>query len=433
MEFSAAVDVVVTNGVPSLTTTTGGTASFLSGSGSTVLVFRYVVGALDLSVRLNYPDRFALLLNGAEIRATTGAALAMTLLVPSEQSGLVTGSTIVIDTSSPVVQSVATRYSREVVSVGDRLDIGVRFSSPINVQPVLSGAGTPVLLLDVGTGTTVTAPFVASDANTAYFSYTVSAGESTSQLTYGARTSLKCIGGRGMNKDTDQDARYARARIFQGRLYVTWAEQAASNSKWQVRLKSADLARVAPIWRSEDGDGALSAINFDSTADAISPFLVTAFSKLYMTWQEAGQSRVAVYSFTSPTRAFVERAPATVAGINMNAARSASSPYAAAHDTKLYVAWQEPATVGGATQIRVAVFNGNDLAPSWAFVDGNLPAAGLNKVVSSSARNVKLCSCRATTSTSATYLFAAWEEDEATTSTQQIRVAVKSGPDSLSA
>lgn len=433
VEFSAGVNVIVTNGNPTLMLSTNGIASFLSGSGSNALIFRYVVGASDLSVRLLYLDRFALQLNGAEIRAANGAALAMTLLLPPEQSGLMVTSFIRIDTSPPVVQSVSTRSSREVISVGDQLNIVVRFSSSISVQPALSGAGTPALLLDVGTGSPAAASFVSSDSNSAFFSYTVNAGESTSRLTYSTRTSLKCVNGHGMNKESTQDARYARARIDQGRLYVAWAEQAGSNSKWQIRIKSTDLTRAVALWRSEDGDDVISAINFDTAADAISPFVVPVSSKLYLVWQEANQIRVAMYNPTSKSRAFVERTPATVAGINMNAARSASSPHAAVHDTKLYVAWQEPVTAGGATQIRVAVFNGNDLTPSWTFVDGNLQAAGLNKLASNSARGVKLCSCQASASSSTAYLFATWEEDEATTNTQQIRVAVKMGPDTLPA
>lgn len=433
VEFSASVDVTTATGIPTIMLTTGGVAIFLSGSGSSVLTFRYVVSISDSSARLNYPDRFALQLNGGAIQSSAGGARAMTLLVPPEASGLAVGNAIFTDISSPVVQSVLARGPANVVAVGDQLEIAVRFNSAIYVQSVLAGAGSPVIYLDAGSGSAVAAPFVASDSNTAYFTYTIGVGQSTSHLQYATRTSLKCIGGRGLNRDSGQDAAFTRARIFQGRLYLMWSEKSASNNKWQVRIKSTDLSQYAPAWRSEDGGAVTSAINYNPGADAISAMMVALSSKLYVVWQESGQIRVALSSPTTPYRTLIDRKPPTSSGINMNAARNAASPHAAIQASKLYIVWHEPATSTGPTQVRVAVYNGNDNSPSWSFVDGNLPAIGLNKVGTNSAQNGRLASCGLPASAGTTYLFAAWEELDATTNVMQIRVAVKTGPDNLPA
>lgn len=426
VEFSVPVTVSTVNGVPFLLTTTGSTASFVSGTNSKVVLFRYTVQDTDASVRLNYPDRLALRLDGGEIKAAAGGALATTLLVPPDANGLAGDSAIFVDTSSPIVLSVFSRIKRSTISVGETLVIAVKFNFPIKVQLIQSGTGQPVLMLDVGTGSAVAASLLASDAATVYFTYNVSPGESSSVLSYASRTSLRCMGGYGMNNNPGQGAQNANGRIFQGRLYSIWAEQATSSGKWQVRMKSSDVSRYAPVWRSEDGNGITSAINFNPSADAVTPLLVTVDAKLYAVWQEDSQIRVALFNALTAQWSFVEKFTATATGLNMDSAKPAAFPHAVKHASKLYVGWQELAA-SGATQIRVTVFNSNDTAPAWTFVDGNQPGIGLNKVASSSARNVRLCSCRAWTS-GTTYLFATWEEDEATTNTRQIRVAVQLGP-----
>jgi len=70
-------------------------------------------------------------------------------------------------------------------------------------------------------------------------------------------------------------------------------------------------------------------------------------------------------------------------GINKDVSVSAGGGHLAVFNDKLYAAWTEDRSV------RVAVYNGNDNAPSWNFVDGNA-AAGLKLDSSLLALDVRL-------------------------------------------
>ena len=61
-------------------------------------------------------------------------------------------------------------------------------------------------------------------------------------------------------------------------------------------------------------------------------------------------------------------------GINKDATEQASQPKLFMANGKLHATWQEN---NGGSQIRVAVYNGNDAAPQWDFFDGN-QVNGLN-------------------------------------------------------
>ena len=70
---------------------------------------------------------------------------------------------------------------------------------------------------------------------------------------------------------------------------------------------------------------------------------------------------------------FVDGGVAT--GINFDTTRAALVPIPVVFNDKLYVVWQE--AFGGNTQIRVALYNGDDSNPSFSFVDGNA-VTGIN-------------------------------------------------------
>ena len=103
-------------------------------------------------------------------------------------------------------------------------------------------------------------------------------------------------------------------------------------------------------------------------------------------------------------------------GINKDPAKNAYSPQLTVLGSKLYAIWDEGST---ATQIRVAVYNGNDAAPSWNFVDGN-GTNGINKDATKSAFSPQL-------TVLGSKLYAAWVEHNGTS--YQIRVAVYNGID----
>ena len=92
VSFSKAV---IVTGVPSLrlNTTPSRTATYVSGSGTSVLTFRYAIQTGDRATRLDYASASALILNGGSI--LSAAALPATLTLPAPGGFL--GKNIVID------------------------------------------------------------------------------------------------------------------------------------------------------------------------------------------------------------------------------------------------------------------------------------------------------------------------------------------------
>lgn len=97
--FSAAVTVT---GTPVLTLETGATdrqATYLSGSGSDTLTFRYLVQSGDVSADLDYTGDDALALAGGTITSSGSTAAVLTLPEPGETGSLAANAALVIDGS----------------------------------------------------------------------------------------------------------------------------------------------------------------------------------------------------------------------------------------------------------------------------------------------------------------------------------------------
>ena len=218
-------------------------------------------------------------------------------------------------------------------------------------------------------------------------------------------------GGVGLNRSALTDTFGLHLTSFQGGLALIHEEGG------QVRVT---LGRGFPIrWTAIDGGGAIG-INKANTATG--PRIVSFNSKLYAAWDESGgvaQIRVAVYNGNpaAPVWSLVDGNG--VNGLNKNPARDARAPKFATFNGKLYLTWYEDtATV---SQIRIAVFNGNDFAPSWTFVDGG-GVNGINRDPIYNAQDPYLL-------TDGSRLYAAWDEDNID-SQEQIRVAAYNGNDS---
>jgi hypothetical protein len=97
VSFSAAETVT---GTPQLALNDGGTAGYASGSGTTNLVFNYVVGSSDNTEHLDYASTSALTLNGGTI-TSGGSAATLTLPTPGAAGSLSANTTNVIDTTPP--------------------------------------------------------------------------------------------------------------------------------------------------------------------------------------------------------------------------------------------------------------------------------------------------------------------------------------------
>lgn len=443
VNFSANVAVDTTNGTPTLVLATTREAVYARGTGSKELVFRYTVRADDAAVRLNYDGIYALRLNDGSIVASADQRLVSTVLPAPELSPLALQSAIFIDTSPPRVLSVMTKTLDGVYSVGDVLVITVRFSSPVVATSNSAASGIPTLLLNVGDDEGFMTQFVVSEDDALYFSYAVLSGHSIARLSYYSRVALKCAGGSGMNQLPAQDATIPSAAAVGTRIFIAWSEVLTATTKAQIRVKSFDARQFPPDWVAEDGGStAASSVQFDALQSATAPSLLSFIGKLHIAWQEVStaansptQVRVAVYRSVAPSGvgvqqwSFVDRASATTAGLNRDPSQNAAAPSLIAHDAKLYAAWHETSAASGISQIRVAVYNGQDQAPIWTFVDGNQLAKGINYAAAGVAQNVRLGSCASLANSFVMVLYAAWEERDVTTNAQQIRVAALTGFD----
>jgi hypothetical protein len=104
VQFSEAVLVNTTGGTPTLQLETGSidrVATYLSGSGTNTLSFRYIVQAGDTSADLDQLSANALTLNGGTIRDAAGNNAILTLAAPGATGSLGANAALVIDTTAP--------------------------------------------------------------------------------------------------------------------------------------------------------------------------------------------------------------------------------------------------------------------------------------------------------------------------------------------
>jgi hypothetical protein len=152
--------VVTVSGTPSLALNSGGTATYVSGSGTNVLTFRYVVGPGENVGRLDFASTTALS-NDGSITYGAGLPLDLNLPAPGAVGSLAAASAIAIDTTPPTLVDLRVLFgSRSYSLLGStRFDLPWRitgiqavFSQPVFGVPG-SLAGLPVTGFS-GSGTT---------------------------------------------------------------------------------------------------------------------------------------------------------------------------------------------------------------------------------------------------------------------------------------
>lgn len=228
-------------------------------------------------------------------------------------------------------------------------------------------------------------------------------------------------GANGINKDPNYFASEPILVVHSSKLYAVWRERNSSNIL-QIRVAVYNDNDALPTWIFVDGNGD-DGLNKNTGVLAQNPQAVSFNSKLYLTWKEFAipdQIRVVVYNGndSSPSWSFVDGDG--LYGLNKDTSKNASEPNFGVHNGKLYLTWSEQ-NAASVYNARVAVYNGNDIAPTWAFIDGN-GANGLNKNTALSARIPSLTVFNSS-------LYMTWYEMNAS-SKNQIRVAVYNGNDS---
>ncbi|KDO30160.1 hypothetical protein SPRG_05352 [Saprolegnia parasitica CBS 223.65] len=177
--FTAPVDV---SGVPRLLLNTMQYASYVSGSGSTVLSFQYIVQPEDNVPTLDYASSAALVRNGGDLvrHVTAGTALLACNvdLSAATANGRNLGATasLTLHGLAPVVTTVAWPTTPSTYVRGTTVALSVTFSFPVVVAD-----GIPSIALSNGGSATYTS---GSGTSTLVFEYTVALGDATSALSY---------------------------------------------------------------------------------------------------------------------------------------------------------------------------------------------------------------------------------------------------------
>ena len=170
LDMSEVVTVNTTGGSSTLSLNDGGTATYVSGSGTSTLVFSYTAAASqntsDLAVT-------AVNLNNATIEDGSGNAASLSL------TGL-TQTGPQIDTTTPLISAIAKSPSSGDLDAGKTVTYTLSMSEVVTVNTT---GGSPTLSLnDGGTATYVSG----TGTSTLTFSYTVLAGQNTPDLTVSA-------------------------------------------------------------------------------------------------------------------------------------------------------------------------------------------------------------------------------------------------------
>lgn len=154
-----------------------------------------------------------------------------------------------------------------------------------------------------------------------------------------------------------------------------------------------------------------TSLNKVAAQAAQKPELAVVGSSLYAVWVEASaaapgntQVRAAVYSGNDTLPSWGAVHNSLDPPLNKVAAQVAAEAHAAALGSKLYVTWAEASAGGGIPQVRVAEFAGAAAVAPWVFVDGD-GAVGLNVDTSKAASEPHLVACRSK-------LYVLWSEED---------------------
>lgn len=185
-------EIVYVTGSPRIQLATGlpnRFATYSSGSGSSNLNFTYVVASGDTTSDLDYTSTSAFDINGGTVRDLAGNDTIASLASPGAQFSLSSNRDIRLDTTAPSITGVSSAVADGAYAAGAIIPIQVSFSEPVNVS------GTPHLLLNTGPIQGIASYTSGSGSSILTFSYSVQAGENSSELDYSSPTALVLAAG----------------------------------------------------------------------------------------------------------------------------------------------------------------------------------------------------------------------------------------------
>ncbi len=162
-------------GTPKLTLETGDAdakVSYLSGSASKELTFRYFIAAGQNNADLDYVDAKSLTLDGGTIKDLAGNAMDTTLAVPAEANSISAANAVAVDTQAPACSLVYVNVSQsQLIRLGkgeDQLNIKAQFNEKIKATPTFN-----VYWPDVTDSTLRNTSFTASESADSTWTYTI--------------------------------------------------------------------------------------------------------------------------------------------------------------------------------------------------------------------------------------------------------------------
>jgi photosystem II stability/assembly factor-like uncharacterized protein len=205
--FTENVSFDESKGSPSLELETGSTdrlAIYVSGNGTNIFVFNYLIQTGDISTDLAYTSTSALLLNGTTIFDIAGNKASSELSAPGQTGSLSANSEIVIDTQVPYVLNVSSTLADGEYTTGDEIVLIVEFSKEVWV------AGTPFIALNAGLNIRNAVYQSGSSSTVLNFAYTIQSGDYSADLAYISENALNLNGG-SVKDDAGLDAQIALA------------------------------------------------------------------------------------------------------------------------------------------------------------------------------------------------------------------------------
>ena len=182
--FSEAVTVT---GTPKITMETGDTdaiVDYLSGSGTTIITFNYIVAIGHVSSDLDYTSTTALVLNEGTIKDASENGASLTLPTPGASNSLGANKALVIDSSGPNVTSVSSTTADGAYNSGDTINVTVSFNESVIVS------GTPQISLETGLKDGVANYVSGSGSTVLLFDYIVDVKHMSMDLAYEDSTAL---------------------------------------------------------------------------------------------------------------------------------------------------------------------------------------------------------------------------------------------------
>ncbi len=183
---------VYVTGTPNLTLETGSSnavVDYNSGTGNDSLIFNFTVISGHLSSDLNYANEINSLNVGTAITDLAGNNLVTTLPDISGANSLAGSKALIVDGVIPTITTVTASNNDGSYNENDAINVQIISTEDLTVT------GTPKLLLDTGGAGTFISYTSGSGSDTLIFTYTVSDGESSSDLNYTGSDALSINGG----------------------------------------------------------------------------------------------------------------------------------------------------------------------------------------------------------------------------------------------